>query len=73
MCRKDPSFEVELFVQAEPRAPAEWHLGGSSGRTSCGRNGSGSRGRANLVPSVGIAETTRPGTCDPDRAGAARP
>lgn len=27
VCRKDPGFEVELFVQAEPAALAEWHLG----------------------------------------------
>jgi DNA-binding HxlR family transcriptional regulator len=27
MCRKDPGFEVELFVEAEPAALAEWHLG----------------------------------------------
>jgi hypothetical protein len=27
VCRKDPGFEVELFVQAEPGALAEWHVG----------------------------------------------
>ena len=27
VCRKDPGFEVELFVEAEPAALAEWHLG----------------------------------------------
>lgn len=27
VCRKDPGFEVDLFVQAEPAALAEWHLG----------------------------------------------
>ncbi|HEX2158348.1 MAG TPA: winged helix-turn-helix transcriptional regulator [Actinomycetes bacterium] len=27
VCHKDPGFEVELFVQAEPAALAEWHLG----------------------------------------------
>jgi DNA-binding HxlR family transcriptional regulator len=27
VCRKDPGFEVELYVQAEPAALAEWHLG----------------------------------------------
>jgi hypothetical protein len=27
VCRKDPGFEAELFVQAEPAALAEWHLG----------------------------------------------
>jgi len=27
VCRKDPGFEVELFVEAEPGALAEWHLG----------------------------------------------
>jgi hypothetical protein len=27
VCRKDPGFEVELYVQVEPAALAEWHLG----------------------------------------------
>ena len=27
VCRKDPGFEIELFVEAEPAALAEWHLG----------------------------------------------
>ena len=27
VCRKDPLFEVDLYVEAEPRALAEWHLG----------------------------------------------
>ncbi|HET9006466.1 MAG TPA: hypothetical protein VFQ04_07100, partial [Actinomycetes bacterium] len=27
VCRKDPGFEVELYVTAEPAALAEWHLG----------------------------------------------
>ena len=27
VCRKDPGFEVDLYVQAEPAALAEWHLG----------------------------------------------
>ncbi|HWD48074.1 MAG TPA: winged helix-turn-helix transcriptional regulator, partial [Actinomycetota bacterium] len=27
VCRKDPGFEVELYVSAEPGALAEWHLG----------------------------------------------
>jgi hypothetical protein len=27
VCRRDPGFEVELYVQAEPAALAEWHLG----------------------------------------------
>jgi hypothetical protein len=27
VCRKHPGFEVDLFVQAEPAALAEWHLG----------------------------------------------
>lgn len=27
VCRKDPGFEVDLFVQGEPSALAEWHLG----------------------------------------------
>jgi HxlR-like helix-turn-helix len=27
VCRKDPGFEVELYVEAEPAALAEWHLG----------------------------------------------
>lgn len=27
VCRTDPLFEVDLFVEAEPRALAEWHLG----------------------------------------------
>lgn len=27
VCRKDPGFEVDLFVEAEPAALAEWHLG----------------------------------------------
>jgi hypothetical protein len=25
--RKDPGFEVELYVEAEPAALTEWHLG----------------------------------------------
>jgi DNA-binding HxlR family transcriptional regulator len=27
VCRKDPHFEVDLFVESESRALAEWHLG----------------------------------------------
>jgi DNA-binding HxlR family transcriptional regulator len=27
ICRKDPGFEVDLFVEADARALAEWHLG----------------------------------------------
>jgi DNA-binding HxlR family transcriptional regulator len=27
VCRKDPGFEVALYVEAEPAALAEWHLG----------------------------------------------
>ena len=27
VCRKDPGFDVELYVTAEPAALAEWHLG----------------------------------------------
>jgi DNA-binding HxlR family transcriptional regulator len=27
VCRKDPGFEVELFLEAEPATLAEWHLG----------------------------------------------
>jgi hypothetical protein len=27
VCRKDPGFEPDLCVQAEPAALAEWHLG----------------------------------------------
>jgi DNA-binding HxlR family transcriptional regulator len=27
VCRHDPGFEVELYVEAEPAALAEWHLG----------------------------------------------
>ncbi len=27
VCRKDPGFEVDLFVEADPSALAEWHLG----------------------------------------------
>ena len=27
VCRKDPSFEIDLYVEADPRALAEWHLG----------------------------------------------
>ena len=27
VCRKDPGFEIELFVEAGPAALAEWHLG----------------------------------------------
>ena len=27
VCVKDPGFEVALYVEAEPRALAEWHLG----------------------------------------------
>ena len=27
VCRKDPGFEVDLYVQAKPAALAEWHLG----------------------------------------------
>jgi hypothetical protein len=27
VCRTDPLFEVDLFVEAEPEALAEWHLG----------------------------------------------
>jgi DNA-binding HxlR family transcriptional regulator len=27
VCRKDPGFEPDLFVEADPRALAEWHLG----------------------------------------------
>ena len=27
VCRKDPGFEVDLFVEAESRPMAEWHLG----------------------------------------------
>jgi hypothetical protein len=46
VCRKDPGFEVELFVQAEPAALAEWHRAGSSGPMPSGPNGSGSLDRA---------------------------
>jgi DNA-binding HxlR family transcriptional regulator len=27
ICRKDPGFQVDLFVEADARALAEWHLG----------------------------------------------
>jgi DNA-binding HxlR family transcriptional regulator len=27
ICRKDPGFEVDVFVEADARALAEWHLG----------------------------------------------
>jgi hypothetical protein len=27
ICRKDPGFEPDLFVEADARALAEWHLG----------------------------------------------
>lgn len=27
VCQHDPGFEIDLFVEADPRALAEWHLG----------------------------------------------
>jgi hypothetical protein len=42
VCRKDPGFEVELYVQAEPAASPSGTWAGSNGPTPSGPSGSGS-------------------------------
>jgi len=62
VCRKDPGFEVDLYVQAEPAALAEWHSAGSNGPMPSGPNGSDCWDRRHW-----------PGRCQPGTAGAPQP